>query len=175
MTRTLQNRAHDGQGRTGLAPQIDGLEDRIVMSTADAAIAPPPTSEEAGVVLIRFDDPIALNESRSDVFRRLVYEQVAARTRLGVVADMGAIDFLSSSGMTALVGLQRRVEAQQGKLVLCQLQPYVLDVLRLTNLTEYFSIATDRASAIAQVLGSITQPADLPAVNVGPPAQARCL
>jgi anti-sigma B factor antagonist len=110
---------------------------------------PPTTNDEAGVLVITFDDPNALNDGRSDGFRQSIYEVVEARPNPQVAADLGPVDYLSSSGVAVLVGLKRRVEAHNGKLVLFQLHPYVQDVLRITRLTQFFTIADDRPTALA--------------------------
>jgi anti-sigma B factor antagonist len=110
---------------------------------------PPTTSEEAGILVVTFDDPNALNDGRSDAYRQSIYQLIDARTSPQIVADLGPVDYLSSSGVALLVGLKRRTDAHQGKLVLAQLHPYVLDVLRVTKLNQLFQIAEDRASALA--------------------------
>jgi anti-sigma B factor antagonist len=113
-------------------------------------MSPPTTSEEAGILVIRFDDPQAMNDGRSDHYRRSLYELLEARPGPPrVAADLGPVDYLSSSGVALLVGLKRRVDAQKGKLVLFQIQPYVADVLRVTRLSQFFVIAEDRRSALA--------------------------
>jgi anti-sigma B factor antagonist len=110
---------------------------------------PPTTSEEGGILVVTFDDPSGLNDGRADAFRQALYEVVQAQARPLVAADLGAIDYLSSSGVALLVGLKRRVDAHNGTLVLYHLQPYVYDVLRVTKLTQLFTIAPDRESAFA--------------------------
>lgn len=110
---------------------------------------PPTSSEEAGVLVITFDDPQGLNDGRSDAFRLALYELVEDLEQPRVAADLGPVDYLSSSGVAILVGLKRRVDAKQGKLVLFQLHPYVQDVLRITKLVQFFTISPDRPSALA--------------------------
>jgi anti-sigma B factor antagonist len=112
---------------------------------------PPTTTEEAGVLVITFDDTHGLNDGRSDAFRQSLYEVVQSRPQPRIAADLSPVDYLSSSGVALLVGLKKRVDAQKGKLVLFKLHPYVQDVLRTTKLIQFFTISTDRASAIAAV------------------------
>ena len=45
-----------------------------------------------------------------------------------VAIDLGAIDYISSTGIALLIGTKRRVEARQGRLVLFGLQPEVLEL-----------------------------------------------
>jgi anti-sigma B factor antagonist len=110
---------------------------------------PPTSNEEAGVLIITFDDAQGLNDGRSDAFRQALYELLKDLEQPRVAADLGPIDYLSSSGVAILVGLKRRVDSKQGKLVLFQLHPYVQDVLRITKLSQYFTITTDRPAALA--------------------------
>jgi anti-sigma B factor antagonist len=109
----------------------------------------PTSREEAGVLVITIDDTAGLNDGRSDGFRQALYDLVQSRQSPKVAADLGPVDYLSSSGVAALVGLKRRIDAQKGQLVLFRLHPYVLDVLRTTKLTQLFQIAPDQASALS--------------------------
>lgn len=110
---------------------------------------PPTTTEEAGVLVVTFDDPSGLNDGRSDAFRQSLYELIKERPQIRLAADLGPVDYLSSSGVALLVGLKRRVDGQQGHLVLYKLHPYVLDVLRVTKLHQLFTIVADKDSALA--------------------------
>ena len=114
---------------------------------------PPTIDEESGHLVIRFDDPQAMNDGRSDVYRRSIYELVESRPNPQVAADLAPIDYLSSSGVALLVGLKRRVDAHQGRLVLFGLQPYVFDVLEVTRLIQLFQIVPDQSTAL-QLLGT---------------------
>jgi anti-sigma B factor antagonist len=113
---------------------------------------PPTSREEAGALVITFDDPAGLNDGRSDAFRQALYELVESYpTQPRVAADLSPVDYLSSSGVAVLVGLKRRVDAKQGQLVLCHLHPYVHDVLRVTKLHQLFTIVPDQAMALRQL------------------------
>jgi anti-sigma B factor antagonist len=107
------------------------------------------TREENGVLIVTLDNPVALNDFRSNTFREALYELVQSRNAPRVVVDLSAIDYLSSSGIAVLVGLKRRVELQNGKLVLCRVQPLVCDLLGVMRLNQYFTIAADENEALA--------------------------
>ena len=109
---------------------------------------PPTSREEAGVMIITFDDPAGLNDGRSDRFRQSLYELAMSRPTPRIAADLGPVDYLSSSGVASLVGLKRRIDAIDGQLVLFHLHPYVFDVLRVTKLHQLFAIAADQQSAL---------------------------
>ena len=56
------------------------------------------------------------------------------------VVDMKDVDYISSSGLRALVGAQNRARKSQGDLVLVSLQPMVKEVFEITGLKSFFSI-----------------------------------
>lgn len=107
---------------------------------------------EAQVIVI--EDPAALNDFRSNAFRDSLYETVQERPGGRIALDIGRVDFLSSSGVAILVGLKRRVDSHQGKLVIFGVQPIVQDLLRITRLTQYFKFADDERKAI-EALGPL--------------------
>jgi len=105
--------------------------------------------EEPDGLIVRIDDAAALNDFRSNSFRDALYETVLNHDGIRVAIDLGPVDFLSSSGVAILVGMKRRIDAQHGKLVIFQVQPIVLDSLRITHLTQYFTFADNEAGALA--------------------------
>jgi anti-sigma B factor antagonist len=107
--------------------------------------------EESGCVVITLDNPVALNDFRSTVFREALYEFVQARDHPLVVFDLAAVDYLSSSGVAILVGLKRRVDLQEGKLVLARVQPLVCDLLGVMRLNQYFTF-TDTVEQALELL-----------------------
>ncbi len=113
----------------------------------------PPFSirEEPDGLVVTFDEPNALNDFRSNEFRDDLYEAVLDLEPKGVAVDLGRVDFLSSSGVAIIIGLKRRVEGQQGKLVVFAVQPVVQDLLRLTRLTQHLDFAQDEAEALRKL------------------------
>jgi anti-sigma B factor antagonist len=105
--------------------------------------------EEPDVLVVSIDDSAALNDFRSNSFREALYETVQTHEGNRVALDLGRVDFLSSSGVAILVGLKRRLDTKQGKLVLFNVQPVVQDLLRVTRLTQYFTFADDEPNALA--------------------------
>jgi anti-sigma B factor antagonist len=112
---------------------------------------PPTTTEVDGILIVRFEDPRVLNEVPSLWSREAVYKEVQSRAQPRVIVDLGTIDYLSSLGIGALVGLNRRVAAHGGKLVLVGVHPYVKDVLHTMSLDKILPITPDLPSAVALV------------------------
>ena len=90
-------------------------------------------------LVISLDNPVALNDFRSNTFREALYDFVQSGVDPRIIVDLVAI----------LVGLKRRIDLQQGKLVLCRVQPLVCDLLRVMRLNQYFTFASDEEEAVA--------------------------
>lgn len=114
-------------------------------------MSPFQTREEPDGLIITLDNPVALNDFRSNSFREQLYDFIQSPAVPRIVVDLAAIDYLSSSGVAILVGLKRRVDMKQGKLVLYRVQPLVSDLLRVMRLNQYFTFADDEKEALGLV------------------------
>lgn len=66
-----------------------------------------------------------------------------------VLLDMGSVNFLSSSGLRALLLVRKKLMAQGGELRLCALRPQVREVFAITGFTQVFAIHHSREEALA--------------------------
>jgi anti-sigma B factor antagonist len=109
------------------------------------------TREEPDGLIVAVDNATGLNDFRSTTFRDSLYEAVLAQDVPRVAFDMKAVDYLSSSGVAILVGLKRRIDAKNGRLVLFGVQPVVFDLLRIMKLNQYFAFSDDEGQALASL------------------------
>lgn len=105
--------------------------------------------EKSGVLVIVVDDVARVNDSLSDEYRQEVYRAAQDYPSGRIALDLGPVDFISSSGVTMLVGLHKRMLANKGRLVLFHAQPYVRDVLHQMRIDRLFQFAEDEAQALA--------------------------
>ena len=66
-----------------------------------------------------------------------------------IVGDLGAVDFIDSSGIGFLVRLHAKAQRAGGDLKLCALPARVAEVLRVTNMVTIFGTYATQAEAIA--------------------------
>ncbi|MFH1035477.1 MAG: STAS domain-containing protein [Pseudomonadota bacterium] len=66
-----------------------------------------------------------------------------------LVVDMGLVEYVSSAGLRVLLSAAKKSGALGGRLVLCGLQPYVLEVFEVAGFTSIFQITPDAAAALA--------------------------
>jgi anti-sigma B factor antagonist len=102
------------------------------------------------VKVIRFRDRQLFDERTV----REVAEQIAAvlpndGTPINLVIDFTDVALLSSSFLSKLILLQRRVDASHGKLRLCEMSAIVQSVFRTSNLDRLFTIERDQRAALA--------------------------
>jgi anti-sigma B factor antagonist len=72
------------------------------------------------------------------------------------VVDMSAVEFIDSSGLSALVSGLKALRAHGGTLSLCRPQPQALTALKLTMLDRVFSIFPTIEEALDQ--GDLLKP-----------------
>jgi anti-sigma B factor antagonist len=109
------------------------------------------TREESDVLVIMIDSAFGLNDFRNTGLREALYELVEERNEPRIAIDLVNVDYLSSSGVAILVGIKRRIDARNGKVVLFHLQPIVLDLLKVMRLDQYLNIVDDESAALASL------------------------
>ena len=109
---------------------------------------PPQIDDVDGVLVITLDDPGDLNDPRTVGLRQPLLQAVQAAQAPRIAVDLKAVDAVTSSGIALLIGLKRRVEQRQGRLVLFNVHPHVRDVFVVMRLAGLFTMADDRASAL---------------------------
>lgn len=102
-----------------------------------------------GVKLIRFHEHQLFDERTV----REVSEQIAATlpndaSPIRLVIDFSDVSLISSSMLSKLILLQRRVDASHGKMRLCEMSAVVQSVFRTSNLDRLFTIDRDQRSSL---------------------------
>jgi len=68
-----------------------------------------------------------------------------------IVLSLASVEYLTSSVLGKLITLHRKVHRAEGKLVLCELQHEVREVLRLSRLIDYFKTTETYEQAMIEV------------------------
>ncbi len=82
--------------------------------------------------------------------REGIYQTLEARDHPRVAVDLGQIAYMSSAEIGFLISLKRRTDLRQGKVILCRVDSFIVDVLRTMRLDRYFVLANDVDEALAQ-------------------------
>jgi anti-sigma B factor antagonist len=103
--------------------------------------------QTGGVIVLRFDaDEAVMPETIEAIGRRLL-DSIVVENPLFLVVNLDRVRSLSSATLGKLIGLKKRVRADQGKFRLCGLHPDLLEVFQLTHLDRVFEIYPDERSA----------------------------
>ncbi len=66
-----------------------------------------------------------------------------------LVADFGGNDYVSSAGLRVFLTVLKFLEQNDGRIVLCAMQPFVDDVFQISGFSELFTIVATREEALA--------------------------
>ncbi|HKI20095.1 MAG TPA: STAS domain-containing protein [Isosphaeraceae bacterium] len=105
--------------------------------------------EVDGLKVVRFLDHHLFDERTV----REAAEQIAAilpndGSPIRLVIDFSDVDLISSTFLSKLILLQRRVDGTHGKLRLCELSSVLEQVFRTSNLDRLFKIDRDQRAAV---------------------------
>ena len=103
-----------------------------------------------GYVLARTSG--AINEAAREVFQEQLHPLVADGTQL--VLDLSGSQRIDSQGVSNLVTLVAHANTNSSRVIFCNLQPYVAQVLSVTKLDKFFDVATSLDDAIARATKS---------------------
>ncbi len=103
--------------------------------------------EDRDIIVAKFVDKMIMNEPLVTEVGNDLFNLADVHKYLKIVVDMGNVEYLSSPAMGKIITLNKKMEALGGKLVLCNIQPKVLKVMRQTGLAEFFDLAVDELAA----------------------------
>jgi anti-sigma B factor antagonist len=106
-------------------------------------------SELDGIRVVRFHDHQLFDERTV----REIADQIAAAlpndgSPIRLVVDFSEVSLISSTFLSKLILLQRRIDGTRGKLRLCEMSPLINQVFRTSNLDRLFKIDRDQRTAI---------------------------
>lgn len=76
-------------------------------------------------------------------------EQLLQRQHTRFLMDLGALTYISSAGIGALMVLLQQLRRREGEMVILQPSPKVHKILDLLGFTQIFRILADREAALA--------------------------
>jgi anti-anti-sigma factor len=108
-----------------------------------------------GILVAEFWDCFRLDPAPVQDLRAAYETHLKNRGRPEVVVDLSGVGFAGSAALGNFVALHRAVRQRAGRLVLCNVDPTVKEVLRASKLDVLFEFAGDRADALRTVKEAI--------------------
>jgi anti-sigma B factor antagonist len=103
--------------------------------------------DRGDVTVVRLKLPRLGDDDAQAIFKQ-VYSLVDDMGRNKLVLDLGPVEYLPSVALGKLVMLNRKAQAANGRLALCQLSPDVRDILDVTHLSQLFQLYATEGEAV---------------------------
>ncbi|MGH7390066.1 MAG: STAS domain-containing protein [Candidatus Rokuibacteriota bacterium] len=94
-----------------------------------------------------------IGHDEAEAFRQALQAHLVtcAAGRDAVVLDLGAVEYVSSAGLRALLLAARQAKAQGGTLVVAALTPFVREIFEISRFTMLFRTFTSVRDALAEL------------------------
>ena len=114
-----------------------------------AAIRPKISVKYAGsATIVSFTDERILEEKDINELQESLMSVIeSASGKISLILDFGNVRFLSSAVLGLLIRVSKRICEQEGQLRLCNINPKIYEIFKITRLTKTFDIYTDVESA----------------------------
>ncbi len=114
-----------------------------------AAIRPRISVKYAGnAAVVGFTDEKILEEKDINELQESLMSVIeSASGKISLILDFGNVRFLSSAVLGLLIRVSKRIYEQEGQLRLCNINPRIYEIFKITRLTKTFDIYTDVESA----------------------------
>ncbi len=101
------------------------------------------------VTIITFTDEKILEENDIKVLQESIMSVVeSASGGINLILDFCNVRFLSSAVLGLLIRISKRIYEHEGRLRLCNINPRIHEIFKITRLTKVFDIYKDIESAI---------------------------
>jgi anti-sigma B factor antagonist len=115
-----------------------------------AAIKPMISVEYSGnATVVRFTDEKILEEKDIKALQESIMPIIeSASGRINLILDFGNVRFLSSAVLGLLIRISKRIYECDGQLKLCNINPKIYEIFKITRLTKTFDIYESIDSAV---------------------------
>ena len=101
-----------------------------------------------GVTVVSFVESKIVTEENIQEVGDQLYSLVEDEGHKSLLLNFGNVQYLSSAALGKLITLHRKLQAVQGKLVLCKIAKDILDVFKITKLDRILTITPDEQSGL---------------------------
>jgi len=97
--------------------------------------------------IISFTDEKILEEQDIKALQESIMSVIDQTKRINLILDFGNVRFLSSAVLGLLIRISKRIYEHDGHLKLCNINPKIYEIFKITRLTKTFDIYKDVESA----------------------------
>lgn len=112
------------------------------------AIKPNISVKYAGnATIMSFTDEKILEERDINALQESIMSVIEQAERINLILDFGNVRFLSSAVLGLLIRISKRIYEREGQLRLCNINPKIYEIFKITRLTKTFDIYDDIETA----------------------------
>ena len=97
--------------------------------------------------IIAFTDQKILEETKIQALQTSVMSVIEEAERINLILDFRNVRFLSSAVLGLLIRISKKIYERHGQLKLCNINPKIYEIFKITRLTKIFDICDDVKSA----------------------------
>jgi anti-sigma B factor antagonist len=97
--------------------------------------------------IITFTDEKILEEMDIQALQKSIMSVIDQADRINLILDFGNVRFLSSAVLGLLIRISKRIYERDGQLGLCNINPKIYEIFKITRLNKVFDIYQDIESA----------------------------
>jgi len=101
------------------------------------------------VTVVRFLDRKILDAAKIQELGEELFSLVGSDGRHKLLLNFSNVEFLSSAALNKLIILEKKIKAEDGRLILSDLRPEIHEVFVITRLTQLFEIKESESEALA--------------------------
>jgi anti-anti-sigma factor len=105
--------------------------------------------DEGGVLVAEFWDCLRLDPAPVQELRKRFETHLRNQGRPDLVVDLNGVGFAGSAALGGFVAVHRLAKQKSGRLIFCNVDPTVKEVLRVSKLDTLFAIVADKPAALA--------------------------
>ena len=105
------------------------------------------------VTVVCFTDRKILDEQNIQVIGEQLFSLVDELSRKNLLLNFSNVEYMSSAALGKLITLNKKVQASDGRLVLCNIDPQIREVFEITRLDKLFTIRSDEQEALQSFRG----------------------
>ena len=115
------------------------------MSTIEPKIS---VEYSENATIVTFTDEKILEEKDIRALQESIISVVEQGERINLILDFCSVQFLSSAVLGLLIRISKRVYERDGQLRLCNIDPKIYKIFKITRLTKIFDICRDVQCAL---------------------------
>ncbi len=101
----------------------------------------------SNAVIVSFTDEKILEDKDINALQESIMSVIEQSEKINLILDFCNVKFLSSAVLGLLIRISKRIYENEGHLRLCNINPKIYEIFKITRLTKTFDIYKDIESA----------------------------